>query len=42
MFGIDKKLIEYIIAKSNYSELSSKSAEVSFFLMLSIFPFYLQ
>ncbi|HBG7823440.1 TPA: YihY/virulence factor BrkB family protein, partial [Clostridioides difficile] len=24
---------------SNYSELSSKSAEVSFFLMLSIFPF---
>ncbi|WP_265328444.1 YihY/virulence factor BrkB family protein [Clostridioides difficile] len=39
MFGIDKKLIEYIIAKSNYSELSSKSAEVSFFLMLSIFPF---
>ncbi|MFL8709966.1 YihY/virulence factor BrkB family protein [Clostridioides sp. GD02377] len=39
MFGIDKKLIEYIVAKSNYSELSSKSAEVSFFLMLSIFPF---
>ncbi|MCC3870499.1 YihY/virulence factor BrkB family protein, partial [Terrisporobacter mayombei] len=39
MFGIEKKLIEYIIAKSNYSELSSKSAEVSFFLMLSIFPF---
>lgn len=39
MFGIDKNLIEYIVAKSNYSELSSKSAEVSFFLMLSIFPF---
>lgn len=39
MFGIDKKLIEYIIVKFNYSELSLKLVEVFFFLMLFIFFF---
>lgn len=36
---IDRKKMNYIFGKLNYSELSSKSAEVAFFLTLSIFPF---
>lgn len=36
---LDRKKINHIFAKLNYSRLSSKAAEVAFFLTMSIFPF---
>lgn len=39
MGNIDKNFILNVIKNSNYSELSSKAAEISFYLLLSIFPF---
>lgn len=40
MFAIYNKLRE-LVNRSNYSELSSRTAELSFFILLSIFPFLL-
>lgn len=40
MFTIYNKLRE-LVNRSNYSELSSRTAELSFFILLSIFPFLL-
>ena len=36
---LDRKKINHLFGKLNYSRLSSKSAEVAFFLTMSIFPF---
>ncbi|WP_300277398.1 YihY/virulence factor BrkB family protein [Peptacetobacter sp.] len=36
---IDRNKLNHLFAKLNYSRLSSKSAEVAFFLTMSIFPF---
>jgi len=39
MKKLNKKYISYIIKKSNYIEINSKAAEISFYLLLFIFPF---
>lgn len=39
MVKVDKQNIKNIIQESNYSEINSKAAEMSFYLMLSLFPF---
>ena len=39
MIKLDKKDIIKIIKYSNFSEISSKAAEMSFYLLLSFFPF---
>ena len=39
MKNLNKKYISYIIKKSNYIEINSKAAEISFYLLLFIFPF---
>lgn len=39
MYKIHKESILNIIRNSNYSEINSKAAEMSFYLILSLFPF---
>lgn len=39
MVKVDKQNIKNIIQESNYSEINSKAAEMSFYLLLSLFPF---
>lgn len=39
MKKLNKEYIRYIYRKFNYSEINSKAAEMSFYLLLSIFPF---
>ncbi|MEF9992669.1 MAG: YihY/virulence factor BrkB family protein [Romboutsia sp.] len=39
MLKVDKKSIKNIVKESNYSQINSKAAEMSFYLLLSLFPF---
>ncbi|MEG1310811.1 MAG: YihY/virulence factor BrkB family protein [Bacilli bacterium] len=39
MVKVDTENIKNIIKESNYSEINSKAAEISFYLLLSLFPF---
>lgn len=39
MVKVDKQSVKNIIQESNYSEINSKAAEMSFYVMLSLFPF---
>ena len=39
MKKLNTKYISDIIRKSNYIEINSKAAEISFYLLLFIFPF---
>ena len=40
MKKLNVEYIRYFFRKFNYSEINSKAAEMSFYLLLSIFPFF--